>query len=84
MAGGNKNTFNGFCKVVIRYAAISAFRERSRRRQREISFELVWLFGVYGSKNAPLFLVIWFDKSETVKFIPYQAFDRYGQATYNC
>ena len=32
-------TFNGFCKVVIRYAAINAWRERSRRRQREISFE---------------------------------------------
>ena len=32
-------TFNGFCKVVIRYAAINAWRERNRRRQREISFE---------------------------------------------
>ena len=32
-------TFNAFCKVVIRYAAINAWRERSRRRQREISFE---------------------------------------------
>ncbi len=32
-------TFNGFCKVVTRYAAINAWRERSRRRQREISFE---------------------------------------------
>ena len=32
-------TFNGFCKVVIRYAAINAWRERSRRRQKEISFE---------------------------------------------
>ena len=32
-------TFNGFCKVVIRYAAINAWWERSRRRQREISFE---------------------------------------------
>ena len=31
-------TFNGFCKVVIRYAAINAWRERSRRRQR-VSFE---------------------------------------------
>lgn len=28
-------TFNGFCKVVIRYAAINAWWERSRRRQRE-------------------------------------------------
>ena len=25
-------TFNGFCKVVIRYAAINAWREQSRRR----------------------------------------------------
>ncbi len=32
-------TFNGFCKTVIRYAAINAWRDRSRRRQREISFE---------------------------------------------
>ena len=32
-------TFNGFCKVVIRYAAINAWRERNRRRQKEISFE---------------------------------------------
>ncbi len=32
-------SFNGFCKVVIRYAAINAWRDRSRRRQREISFE---------------------------------------------
>ena len=30
-------TFNAFCKVVIRYAAINAWRDRSRRRQREIS-----------------------------------------------
>ena len=32
-------SFNAFCKVVIRYAAINAWRDRSRRRQREISFE---------------------------------------------
>ena len=32
-------TFNGFCKVVIRYAAINAWRERSRRRKKEKSFE---------------------------------------------
>lgn len=32
-------TFNAFCKAVIRYAAINAWRERSRRRQKEISFE---------------------------------------------
>ena len=31
-------TFNAFCKVVIRYAAINAWRDRNRR-QREISFE---------------------------------------------
>ena len=31
-------SFNGFCKVVIRYAAINAWRDRNRR-QREISFE---------------------------------------------
>lgn len=33
------HTFHAFCKVVIRYAAINAWRERNRRRQREISFE---------------------------------------------
>ena len=33
------HTFNSFCKVVIRFAAINAWRERSRRRQKEISFE---------------------------------------------
>ena len=32
-------TFNAFCKIVIRYAAINAWRERNRRRQKEISFE---------------------------------------------
>lgn len=31
-------SFNGFCKVVIRYAAINAWRDRNRR-QKEISFE---------------------------------------------
>ena len=31
-------SFNGFCKVVIRYAAINAWRDRTRR-QKEISFE---------------------------------------------
>ncbi len=25
--------FNGFCKVVIRYAAINAWHDRNRRRQ---------------------------------------------------
>ena len=34
-------TFNGFCKTVIRYAAINAWRERNRRRQKEISFEYI-------------------------------------------
>ena len=32
-------TFNGFCKSVIRYAAINAWHDRSRRRQKEISLE---------------------------------------------
>lgn len=32
-------TFNAFCKVVIRYAAINAWRDRNKRRQREISLE---------------------------------------------
>ncbi len=32
-------TFNGFCKTVIRHAAINAWRDRSRRRQKEISLE---------------------------------------------
>ena len=30
-------TFNVFCKTVIRYAALNAWRDRSRRRQKEIS-----------------------------------------------
>lgn len=30
-------TFNGFCKTVIRFAAINAWRDRSRQRQKEIS-----------------------------------------------
>ena len=29
-------SFNGFCKVVIRYAAINAWRDRNRRRQRKV------------------------------------------------
>ncbi len=32
-------TFNAFCRIVIRYAAINAWRKRDRQRQREISFE---------------------------------------------
>ena len=32
-------TFNGFCKTVIRFAAINAWRDRSRRRQKEISLD---------------------------------------------
>ena len=32
-------TFNGFCKTVICFAAINAWRDRSRRRQKEISLE---------------------------------------------
>ena len=32
-------TFNAFCRVVIHYAAINAWSDRDRRRQREISFE---------------------------------------------
>ena len=32
-------TFNGFCKAVIRYAVLNAWRDRNRRRQKEISFE---------------------------------------------
>ena len=32
-------TFNGYCKTVIRFAAINAWRDRSRRRQKERSLE---------------------------------------------
>ncbi len=32
-------TFNGYCKTVIRFAAINAWRDRSRRRQKEIPLE---------------------------------------------
>ncbi len=32
-------TFNGFCKTVIRFAALNAWRDRIRRRQKEISLE---------------------------------------------
>ncbi len=32
-------TFHGFCKVVIRNAAITAWRDRHRQHKREISFE---------------------------------------------
>ena len=32
-------TFNGFCKTIIQFAAINAWRDRSRRRQKEISLE---------------------------------------------
>ncbi len=34
-------TFNGYCKTVIRFAAITAWRDRSRRRQKEISLEYI-------------------------------------------
>ena len=44
-------TFNGFCKVVIRYAAINAWRERNRRRQREISFEYAALLSLPEKKR---------------------------------
>ena len=32
-------SFNGYCKTVIRFAAINAWRDRGRRRQKEISLE---------------------------------------------
>ena len=32
-------TFNGYCKTVIRFAASNAWRDKSRRRQKEISLE---------------------------------------------
>ncbi len=32
-------TFNGYWKTVIRFAAINAWRDRNRRRQKEISLE---------------------------------------------
>ena len=32
-------TFNGFCKTVIRFAALNAWRDRSKRRKKEISPE---------------------------------------------
>ena len=32
-------TVNAFCKAVIRYAAINSYRDRGKRRQREIYFE---------------------------------------------
>mgnify|MGYP007033837927 FL=1 len=32
-------TFHAFCKVVIRNAAMTAWRNRSRQRQREISLD---------------------------------------------
>ena len=32
-------TFNAFCRIVIRYAAINAWRKRDRQRLREVSFE---------------------------------------------
>ena len=32
-------TFHGFCKTVIRFAALNAWRDRSRRRQKEISLD---------------------------------------------
>ena len=32
-------TFHGFCKVVIRHAAIPAWRDQNRRHKREISLE---------------------------------------------
>ena len=33
------HTFNAFCNAVIRYATINSWCDRSKRRQREISFE---------------------------------------------
>ena len=32
-------TFNSYCKTVIRFAAINAWRDRNRRRQKEISLK---------------------------------------------
>ena len=42
-------TFNGFCKTVIRYTALSAWRGRSRRRQREVSLEYLTEEKIYPS-----------------------------------
>lgn len=34
-------TFNVFCRIVIRYAAINAWRKRDRQRQKEVSSEYI-------------------------------------------
>ena len=45
-------TFNGFCKTVIRFAALNAWRDRSRRRQKEISLEYLTEEKFYPLGNA--------------------------------
>ena len=47
-------TFNGFCKTVIRYAALNAWRDRSRRRQKEISLEYLTEEKFYPLRTLPI------------------------------
>ena len=41
-------TFNGYCKTVIRFAAINAWRDRSRRRQKERDYTQREIGEMYG------------------------------------
>ena len=51
-------TFNAFCRVVIHYAAINAWRDRDKRRQREISFEYLTEEKFYSFSTSDKFLVL--------------------------
>ena len=40
-------TFNAFCRVVIHYAAINAWRDRDKRRQRERVIKCFFLLNIF-------------------------------------
>ncbi len=43
--------FNGFCKTVIRFVILNAWRDRSRWRQKEISLEYLTVEKFYSTKT---------------------------------
>ena len=44
-------TFNGYCKTVIRFAAITAWRDRSRRRQKKYPLNTSQGYIIKSAKN---------------------------------
>ena len=65
-------TFNSYCKTVIRFAAINAWRDRSRRRQKEISLEYLTddLFHYSAGQQCTIYKAAAFTTGDEIIYIP--------------